>query len=201
MTIFKIKLLFAHVRLLIFWILYLKSSNKDLLSSDIDRWVRMIGISFKFNITKLVYLLAFHPSFRNIYYFRIPQIPRIIRSVLFCKSDNSLYIADFMPNAFNSIEGGGLFFYHPFGTRIRAKYIGQGCVFRHLTTIGTKAINRPLDVPVILKNVDFGANVCCFGNIVIGNNVIIGAGAVVTKNIPDNAIVAGNPAKIIGYRK
>lgn len=34
----------------------------------------------------------------------------------------------------------------------------------------------------------------------IGNNVIIGAGAVVTKDIPDNAIVAGNPAKIIKYR-
>ena len=31
----------------------------------------------------------------------------------------------------------------------------------------------------------------------IGNNVIIGAGSVVTKNIPSNSIVAGNPARII----
>ena len=31
----------------------------------------------------------------------------------------------------------------------------------------------------------------------IGNNVIVGAGSVVTKDIPDNSIVAGNPAKII----
>ena len=34
----------------------------------------------------------------------------------------------------------------------------------------------------------------------IGNGVIIGAGAVVTKDIPDYAIVGGNPAKILKYR-
>ena len=33
----------------------------------------------------------------------------------------------------------------------------------------------------------------------IGENAIIGAGSVVTKDVPDNAIVAGNPAKIIKY--
>lgn len=37
-----------------------------------------------------------------------------------------------------------------------------------------------------------------FGKIKIGNNVIIGASAVVTKSIPDNSIVGGNPARIIG---
>ena len=36
------------------------------------------------------------------------------------------------------------------------------------------------------------------GKIKIGNNVIIGASAVVTKSIPDNSIVGGNPARIIG---
>ncbi|WP_344978940.1 acyltransferase, partial [Compostibacter hankyongensis] len=35
----------------------------------------------------------------------------------------------------------------------------------------------------------------------IGSGAVIGAGAVVTKNIPDNAIAVGNPAKIIKYRK
>lgn len=34
----------------------------------------------------------------------------------------------------------------------------------------------------------------------IGRNVVIGMGSVVTKDIPDNAIVAGNPARIIKYR-
>jgi len=39
-----------------------------------------------------------------------------------------------------------------------------------------------------------------FGNITVGNNVIIGANSVVNKDVPDNAIVAGAPAKILRYR-
>ena len=35
------------------------------------------------------------------------------------------------------------------------------------------------------------------GNITIGNNAVIGAGAVVTKDVPDNAVVGGVPAKIL----
>ena len=35
----------------------------------------------------------------------------------------------------------------------------------------------------------------------VGNNAILGAGAVITKNVPDYAIVGGNPARIIRYRK
>ena len=39
-----------------------------------------------------------------------------------------------------------------------------------------------------------------FGKITIGNNVVIGANAVVNKDVPDNAIVAGVPARIIRYK-
>lgn len=49
-------------------------------------------------------------------------------------------------------------------------------------------------------NCVFGANSSIIGDITIGNNVTIGAGAVVTKDIPDNAIVVGNN-KIISSKK
>ena len=39
-----------------------------------------------------------------------------------------------------------------------------------------------------------------FGKITIGNNVVIGANAVVNKDVPDNAVVAGVPARIIRYK-
>ena len=51
------------------------------------------------------------------------------------------------------------------------------------------------------NDVWIGGRVTILGNVErIGNGVIIGAGSVVTKPIPDYAIVAGNPAKIIRYR-
>ncbi len=48
------------------------------------------------------------------------------------------------------------------------------------------------------NNVFIGFNSIILMNVNIGNNVIIGAGSVVTKDVPDNSIVAGNPAKVIG---
>ncbi len=51
--------------------------------------------------------------------------------------------------------------------------------------------------PVIGNNVFICTGAVVLGNITIGDNVVIGANAVVTKSVPDNCIVAGNPAVII----
>jgi acetyltransferase-like isoleucine patch superfamily enzyme len=52
--------------------------------------------------------------------------------------------------------------------------------------------------PVIIeKNVWIGEGVCILPNVTIGENSIIGANAVVTKSVPANSVVGGNPAKII----
>lgn len=52
---------------------------------------------------------------------------------------------------------------------------------------------------VIKKGASLGANSTILPGIIVGYNSMIGAGAVVTKNVPPNAIVVGNPAKIVGY--
>jgi Acetyltransferase (isoleucine patch superfamily) len=49
----------------------------------------------------------------------------------------------------------------------------------------------------ICENVWLGENVCVMPGVTIGRNTIIGAGAVVTKSIPENCLAAGNPAKVI----
>lgn len=50
------------------------------------------------------------------------------------------------------------------------------------------------------NDVWIGTNVTILPNVTIGNGAVIGAGSVVTRNVYDYEIVAGNPAKIIGQR-
>ncbi len=52
---------------------------------------------------------------------------------------------------------------------------------------------------VVKKGASIGSGSTILSNVVIGENAIIGAGSVVTKAVPPNAIVAGNPAKILRY--
>jgi acetyltransferase-like isoleucine patch superfamily enzyme len=54
-------------------------------------------------------------------------------------------------------------------------------------------------VPTLVKKrASIGSNATIMGGVTIGERALIGAGAVVTKNVPDYAIVAGVPAKIVG---
>ena len=56
--------------------------------------------------------------------------------------------------------------------------------------------------PIMIgDDVWIGANVIILPGVHIGSGAIIGAGAVVTKNVPDYAVVGGNPAHIIKMRK
>lgn len=52
---------------------------------------------------------------------------------------------------------------------------------------------------VVEEGASIGANATLLPGITIGKNALVGAGAVVTKNVPENAIVVGNPAVIKGY--
>ena len=61
-------------------------------------------------------------------------------------------------------------------------------------------INTKSGVPTIGDNVFLGLGCKVFGGITIGNNVIVAPNAVVTKDVPDNCVVAGVPARIIKDR-
>ena len=61
-----------------------------------------------------------------------------------------------------------------------------------------RAISMAYCKPVHIGNdVWVGGSAIILPGVTIGNNVIIAAGSIVTKDIPDNVIVAGNPAKIM----
>ena len=77
--------------------------------------------------------------------------------------------------------------------------IGENCVLRNSTTIGNKKLadGSYSAAPKIGNNVDVGANVVIIGAITIGDNAVIGAGSVIVKDVPEGAVVAGNPARVI----
>ena len=52
---------------------------------------------------------------------------------------------------------------------------------------------------VVKNRASIGSGSTILSNVVIGENAIVGAGSVVTKDVPANAIVAGNPAKVLRY--
>jgi acetyltransferase-like isoleucine patch superfamily enzyme len=52
---------------------------------------------------------------------------------------------------------------------------------------------------VVKKGASIGSGSTILCNVVIGENAIVGAGSVVTKDVPANAVVAGNPAKLFRY--
>ncbi len=58
--------------------------------------------------------------------------------------------------------------------------------------------NNPSSNPVFLEeNVFLGNNVTLLKGVTIGKNSVVGSNSVVTKSVPENVVVAGNPAKII----
>jgi UDP-2-acetamido-3-amino-2,3-dideoxy-glucuronate N-acetyltransferase len=86
-------------------------------------------------------------------------------------------------------------------------FIGHGVMFTNdLFPKATKLDGTPqteedwtLVETFIKKGASIGSNVTIICGVTIGENALIGAGAVVTKNVPPNAVFAGNPAKLIKY--
>lgn len=88
-------------------------------------------------------------------------------------------------------------------------FIGHGVMF--INDIDPRATNEDggaqseqdwAVVPTLVKRrASIGSNATIMGGIIVGEGALVGAGAVVTKDVPDFAIVAGVPARVVGDRR
>ncbi|BDQ38461.1 isomerase [Pseudodesulfovibrio nedwellii] len=78
-------------------------------------------------------------------------------------------------------------------------FIGPNVTFSNDKFPRSKAIPEEFARTNISQGASLGANATILPGITIGVNAMVGAGAVVTKDVPANAVVVGNPAKIISY--
>lgn len=97
------------------------------------------------------------------------------------------------------IGKGTIFGYKGIGLVIHSDaVIGENCLIGTNVTIGG-GHGEP-GVPVIGDNVNIGTGAKVLGRIKVGNDAVIGANAVVITDVPDRAVVAGVPSRIIRIR-
>ena len=94
--------------------------------------------------------------------------------------------------------GKNLFIDHGMGVVIgETAIIGNNVTLFHGVTLGTTGKEFGKRHPTIKDNVLIGANATILGNIIIGENSKVGAGAVVVHDVNDNTTVVGVPAKLV----
>lgn len=175
-------------------ILYFLSTEKQIILLDIKRWSKILNLDGISEIINLLYLLSARAAFRSIYYYRIKKgnlLAKIFTYFLKIIYKDAPTLSIYCNNC-----GPGLFISYGFGTIINAHSIGKNCWIHQQVTIGVD-IHDKQGNPKIGNNVRITAGAKIIGKITIGDNVIVGANAVVVKDVPKNCVVAGVPARII----
>lgn len=174
----------------------LKKLKMDVARSCLDH-----GLQGVFSSLKLLIIVDFWPVF----YYRLIE---------FCQEENSFFrriLRFFLVPLKPLVEGasgariyaeskigGGLLLHQSSGVVIApGAELGENCTLFSGACIVYKANDKGFGSPKIGNNVRLTVGCKVIGSVVVGNNVTIGANAVVTKSIPDGAVAVGIPAQII----
>lgn len=179
-----IVLFFGYLRCFPHILIFRFHQNRSIIERDIHRWLSVHNKDSTL-INGFVYLMIFYPEYRNLYYHRIGMYATFVNFLYRKKS--SLYLS-------TKHIGAGLYIQHGDSSIITAKKIGENCWINQGVTIGYTSKGES---PEIGNQVTINAGAKVLGPIKVGDNVVIGANAVVVKNVPDNCTVVGVPAYIV----
>lgn len=173
-------------------LLYVLSTQKEIIRRDCDRWIELLSERRESPLRNLLLLLGHYEEFRTLYYYRVWR--GNLLAAAGCLVLKSFYKGERTLHLRSPDIGPGFFTQHGYATSVGAYRIGSNCSVNQLVVIGWTDRTRG---PILGDNVSVKAGAKILGPITIGNNVVVGANAVVTKDVPANCVVAGVPAKII----
>lgn len=137
-----------------------------------------------------IWAIFFHRISHLLFTFKIPLIPRFLSQI-----SRFLTGIEIHPGA---KIGKGFFIDHGNGVVIgETAEIGDNVLLFHQVTLGGVSQSSGKRHPTIGNNVVIGAGAKVLGAITIGDYSQIGAGTIVTKDIPAHSVIVGNPGKII----
>lgn len=180
-------------RFTLHWIYYKSADNKVVIKEDFQRNIIQFLHKNEVNFLNFCELMTFYVMTRNIFYARVAFRHRYYAKFLTLFA-SPLPLLDISSTA---EIGGGLIVQHGYGTIIAPRKIGENCWVNQGVTIG---YTNDTDCPTIGDEVTIYAGAKILGDVHIGNNVIVAANAVVVKDVEDNCIVGGVPAKVIKMR-
>lgn len=172
------------------WV-YFNICGRSIIKAEAINWGKILTLpNFKSGFHREIWLLSHLSEFRTLLYYRYNTFKFNLFKIVYPGTPN-LYLPC------SQKIGSGLVIQHGYSTIFNAEVIGDNCQVWQGVTIG-KAHSGPREPrPVIGNNVKICCHSVVLGNITIGDNVTIGAGTIITKSIPSNCIVVGNPARII----
>lgn len=182
----KIKAIFGLIVAFPQMLIFICCCGGGKIKKDLIHWKSVYRLENINDVWAFCYLMMSYPELRSIFYWRLGKLAKFIffwlpgRTNLFLFTDSK------------NVEG-GFFVVHGWGTVVNASYIGVNFCVGQNVTIGSRNCKEPN----IGNNVSIWTNAIVLGDIDIGNNCQIGAGAVVVKSLPHNCVVVPSKSLII----
>lgn len=168
--------------------LRLRRNHKNLIY-EMRQWEKVLGsVHYESDFLCFIRMCAGFREYRSLLLFRLGNIG-IILSIIVPHQRSTFFITE------SSRIGNGLVLQHGYSSILFPESMGNNCQVWHNVTIGRAHDKGPR--PIIGDNVKICAGSFVLGGIKVGNNVTVGAGTLLVKDVPDNCVVCGNPAYII----